>query len=424
MVICANGKSVGSMTMPELQIELDVCGPELMLVVSRFDTHVGDSSGGDVTLEDLAMDWNDIGAGCESLNRKRVSFEDEFNGHNKELSELKVQYNVQDANSEDTELEETSGRVDEASQAGPEISIMESQPELLANCKKFDASKKKTHKQSHVLVQKQQASAVKVVVHKSGHNETVKSNQGHGSTCPTKDASREKKKNTQACLSKAAQTGCKKCIHELRELEPIRYHDLTCPRKFKSKNPSQASKNENSNYETEHPEKRKCAQKRSHSNIAICRPVAQIETARAAPKASKTTHKKKCASNKTISRYQKQLDELSDEEYGIVPKKGSSKKSKSNDQLEDDCDSADASFSGSDTEEEAENESGDENPWLGCVCGKTHPHPIKVFWIQCEGCDAWYNVAQECVGFGASEAEGLDEWCCWACKPPVAGLGL
>ena len=74
--------------------------------------------------------------------------------------------------------------------------------------------------------------------------------------------------------------------------------------------------------------------------------------------------------------------------------------------------------------DEYEGAEDDENPWLGCVCGKTHPHPIKVFWIQCEGCDAWYNVAQECVGFDANVAEKLEDWCCWTCDPPVAGLGL
>ena len=42
----------------------------------------------------------------------------------------------------------------------------------------------------------------------------------------------------------------------------------------------------------------------------------------------------------------------------------------------------------------------DENPWLGCVCGKTHPRPIKVFWVQCEICEAWYNVAEECLESG------------------------
>ncbi len=56
------------------------------------------------------------------------------------------------------------------------------------------------------------------------------------------------------------------------------------------------------------------------------------------------------------------------------------------------------------------------------VCGRTHPHPITVFWLQCETCDAWYNVAEECVGFNQAGAEKLDDWHCWSCSPPVAGL--
>jgi hypothetical protein len=72
---------------------------------------------------------------------------------------------------------------------------------------------------------------------------------------------------------------------------------------------------------------------------------------------------------------------------------------------------------------EAENED-DDNPWLGCVCGRTHPFPIEVFWIQCGACDAWHNVAADCVGFTEEEADSMSEWCCWSCHPPVAGMGL
>ncbi len=72
---------------------------------------------------------------------------------------------------------------------------------------------------------------------------------------------------------------------------------------------------------------------------------------------------------------------------------------------------------------EAENED-DDNPWLGCVCGRTHPFPIEVFWIQCSACDAWHNVAADCVGFTEEAADTMSEWCCWSCHPPVAGMGL
>ena len=76
MIICINGKSIGSMTLPELQIELDVCGSEMLLVVSRFDIQETDSLSELTTLEDLAMDWSDIGAGAV-LKTNKVSFEDD-----------------------------------------------------------------------------------------------------------------------------------------------------------------------------------------------------------------------------------------------------------------------------------------------------------------------------------------------------------
>ena len=56
MIICINGKSIGSLTMAELLIEFDICGPEMMLVVSRFDIEEMGASQELTTLEDLAMD--------------------------------------------------------------------------------------------------------------------------------------------------------------------------------------------------------------------------------------------------------------------------------------------------------------------------------------------------------------------------------
>jgi len=76
------------------------------------------------------------------------------------------------------------------------------------------------------------------------------------------------------------------------------------------------------------------------------------------------------------------------------------------------------------SEEENEEEEDDDNPWLGCVCGRTHPSPIQVFWIQCGACDAWHNVAEDCVGFGEETADTIDEWFCWSCNPPCADLNL
>ena len=57
----------------------------------------------------------------------------------------------------------------------------------------------------------------------------------------------------------------------------------------------------------------------------------------------------------------------------------------------------------------------DDNPWVGCVCGEIHASPAVVFWIQCEACDTWCNVAPACVGFDEDEAKFKDKWTCRAC---------
>lgn len=57
----------------------------------------------------------------------------------------------------------------------------------------------------------------------------------------------------------------------------------------------------------------------------------------------------------------------------------------------------------------------DENPWLGCVCGEIHESPIPVFWIQCDGCDAWFNCAPACIGFDKKKALEKSDWECADC---------
>lgn len=59
--------------------------------------------------------------------------------------------------------------------------------------------------------------------------------------------------------------------------------------------------------------------------------------------------------------------------------------------------------------------SDDGNAWLGCICGVVHKKS-KVFWIQCGGCQTWYDVAVRCVGFSQEDAEDKD-WLCPACAP-------
>ena len=132
--------------------------------------------------------------------------------------------------------------------------------------------------------------------------------------------------------------------------------------------------------------------------------------------------------SKASKKKKKQIEEeSSDDESEVLPKRKRSvtKRKVVQPSVKDDDDS----LVNSDTDNDDDNQqwkdgNEEDDPWLGCVCGQTHPHPIKVFWVQCEGCDAWYNVAEECVGFDADAAEGLDEWRCWACDPPVEGMGL
>jgi hypothetical protein len=59
--------------------------------------------------------------------------------------------------------------------------------------------------------------------------------------------------------------------------------------------------------------------------------------------------------------------------------------------------------------------SDDKNACVGCVCGAIHKKS-DVFWIQCESCDTWYNVAVRCVGFSQEEAKRID-WQCPGCAP-------
>jgi hypothetical protein len=62
----------------------------------------------------------------------------------------------------------------------------------------------------------------------------------------------------------------------------------------------------------------------------------------------------------------------------------------------------------------------DDEAWLGCVCGEVHEEPVRVFWIQCDDCRSWYNVAPACVGFKEFEASSVGTWICRACDESVA----
>lgn len=59
-------------------------------------------------------------------------------------------------------------------------------------------------------------------------------------------------------------------------------------------------------------------------------------------------------------------------------------------------------------------ESDDGNAWFNCVCMHCHDERVPVFWVQCDSCCSWYNVARGCVGFDEDQAESIT-WICPGC---------
>jgi hypothetical protein len=59
-------------------------------------------------------------------------------------------------------------------------------------------------------------------------------------------------------------------------------------------------------------------------------------------------------------------------------------------------------------------ESDDGNAWFNCVCMQCHDERVPVFWVQCDSCCSWYNVARGCVGFDEEQAESI-KWICPGC---------
>lgn len=67
-------------------------------------------------------------------------------------------------------------------------------------------------------------------------------------------------------------------------------------------------------------------------------------------------------------------------------------------------------------DEDSQQWENDNNAWNGCVCGVIHKaSQSRLFWIQCEFCHSWYDVAERCVGFSEEQAQKLGQWICWAC---------
>jgi hypothetical protein len=395
MIICINGKSIGNLTMTELLVEFDICGPEMILVVSRFDIPEIDDNRELPTLEELAMDWNDIGAGA-TLGRNTVSFEDdyisrdlcEFDDQPCALGNEMEEFKVDGAESE--RCIDLDDRNDSA-KTGPQLT---------------------TDDKSNV------PGRLPASAHHDSHSKALKVGR-------------------MVSLSKAAKSGCKKCNLELNcGIKSARSHCPSCPRKGKQRSTKKDNIHE-------------CTQTCKMGNKHVIDSLQEDKNRKLECDSNPTVHnidtggnlnpneiiRKRVHPYKHVSRYQKQLDDQSDDDGDILPNchlsprdsnystetEAPGEKRKNNLPSDDWFDNDSSSSSIADDECESHD---DENPWLGCVCGKTHPHPTKVYWIQCESCDAWYNVAEECVGFDEHTAEKMDKWCCWACDPPVAGLGL
>ena len=61
-------------------------------------------------------------------------------------------------------------------------------------------------------------------------------------------------------------------------------------------------------------------------------------------------------------------------------------------------------------------EGGDgDDPELGCICGDIHEEPEPVFWLHCDICESWYNNSVRCLGFDQEAADKLKEWTCASC---------
>merc|ERR1712226_1511583 len=54
---------------------------------------------------------------------------------------------------------------------------------------------------------------------------------------------------------------------------------------------------------------------------------------------------------------------------------------------------------------------------MGCVCGEVHED--FDFWIQCELCQSWYSVNDDCIGFTEEEADS-ESWACDGCSEKKA----
>jgi len=444
MIICVNGKSVGSMTMPELIIELDVCGPEMMLIVSRFDIKESIAGGNkeSMTLEDLAMDWTDIGSSSNnsSLKRKRVSFENEQLGHSDhhEMNGGRTHLqNDERAGSQlyddEEENEYSTGQVENRIAKNDWQSPMR---------KVLDTKKSQSCKQAvaHPAPNRPMSR------HTNDDSDDDEDESVQISKCTKKAARPVPKRHTSADREKHGEDEdmqiSKSKKWPLRGISKPGKHDYVggAGNKWKDhpgniKHRQIIEDNKDDYKALPSGQKGSLAmgvvqewrsldppgrflilnkQTKLYDDIGDGEAKEKVQTALSREKKTENSH-------------QKQIEEeSSDDESEVLPKRKRSinKRKVVQPSIKEDDDSVVNSDDNDVDNQQWKDGNGEDDPWLGCVCGQTHPHPIKVFWVQCEGCDAWYNVAEECVGFDADAAEDLDEWRCWACDPPVEGMGL
>jgi len=435
------------------------------LVVSRFDIKESIAGGNkeSMTLEDLAMDWTDIGSSSSSnnssLKRKRVSFENEQLG-----SSTSDRHEVNGSERVGSQLNND----DEESSAGQ-----------IENRIAKNDWQSPMRKVSDATMEKTTQSCKQVFAHPVSNRHTMTG--GGGEKRYTNDDSDEEDKSLQSSTysKKDARPIPKRHMSVDREKAHDEDEDVQIgkSKKWSLRGISKPGKHDylggSGNKWKDHPGNIKHrqiiednkdaykAQPRTEKSVLaeevlqewrsldppgrflkmneqtklwddIGDEEANKKVQQALSREKKTRDESNNASNKKkpVNHHQKQIEEeSSDDESEVLPKRKRSvtKRKVVQPSIKDDDDDDDSVVNSDDNDDDNQqwkDGNGEDDPWLGCVCGQTHPHPIKVFWVQCEGCDAWYNVAEECVGFNADAAEDLDEWRCWACDPPVEGMGL
>ena len=578
MIICVNGKSVGCMTEAELQLDLELCGSEMMLVVARFD--IEGNTNQDVTLADLAMEWNDIGAGAHP-RKKTVCFEDEESSENRydlDLIPKNTSIQVQDrpdseSHDDGNNRPERESHVDDNDDSANEEENENENDGLdgAEDASSFDWVPRRTSelesKSDEVLMRqlintvesgnwdRHKGSQMANLLARRGFLAAANDERFQRFCCNSGGVTKEQalewmsrseifQQYEQTVRAKWSESTFQN--HTWDALKDVGYTKISgggsgvlaryaLPEDILSRElqlPNVTSRNyqsdDDSTSDAEDSDNRKQGRRKvdifeseleSKSDEELMQqlidtvesgdwkyeisPLAKLLMKRAFLAAAKDERFQRlsCSSggvtkdqpfewmsrsetfhqyerivrakwsessfqtyagsalkdagytivrgHRSVARYLLPEDILSRElQRKNVPRVGNNVVPNASKQkaIENAGSNAgkrkrsdtfakrkkqfnlyfDDSQSGleEESENEEEEEEDDDNPWLGCVCGRTHPPPIQVFWIQCGACDAWHNVAEDCVGFREEVADTIDDWHCWSCNPPCAGLNL